>query len=148
MVDRDFKVTVLLSVPEQAQLQALAEEEGVPGTQLIRALIKRAYVKRFGEAKPKPTAATIRGLFEDMFGRAHYTDANIAERMGVELDDLRAVLERLRKQRVVEVIVSHAEFGSKTWGPWGARGSREETLALAAKKGFDLDEPIVSADQP
>ena len=146
MVNRDFKVTVLLSVPEQAQLQALAEEEGVPGTQFIRALIKRAYAKRFGEEKPKPTAATIRGLIEDMTGRAHYTDANIAERMGVEVDDLRLVLDRLKKRGVVELIQTHGEFNSKTWGPLGGRGSREETLAAAEKKGFDLDEPIVSTN--
>jgi hypothetical protein len=146
MSEREIKVTILLSVPEQAQLQALAEDEGVPATQYIRALVKRAYVKRFGEAKPKPTPATVRGLIEDLTGRAHYTDANIAERMGVELDDLRAVLDRLKKRGVIDLIETHAQFGSKTWAPIGGRGGREEVLALAEKKGFDLDEPIVSAN--
>ena len=74
------------------------------------------------------------------------TDANIAERMGVELEDLRLVLERLRKRGVIELQQTHAQFGSKTWAPIGGRGSRDETLKAAEKKGIDLDEPIVPAD--
>jgi DNA-binding transcriptional ArsR family regulator len=142
VVERKNKVTTLLSIDELAQLQRLADDEGIPATQWVRTLIKRSYVKRFGEAPARPTPATRRGLVEDLTGRAHYTAGNIAERMGVSPETVLAALERLAKARIVERVETHGR--DSTWG--SLPGNREATLAALQKKNLDPDEPLVDDD--
>jgi hypothetical protein len=139
VAERKNKVTTLLSIDELAQLQRLADDEGIPATQWVRAQIKRAYAKRFGEMPARPAPATTRGLVEDLTGRAHYTAANIAERMGVLPETVLARLERLAKLRIVERVATHGR--DSTWG--SLAGNREATLDALQKKNLDLDEPLV-----
>jgi DNA-binding transcriptional ArsR family regulator len=140
VVERKNKVTTLLSIDELAQLQRLADEEGIPATQWIRAQIKRSYVKQFGDKPPRPTPATIGGLLDDMTGRAHYTTGNIAERMGVSEDTVARALHRLEKRGIVELEQTHVNKDT-TWR--SLAGNRDATVALATKKGLDLDEPLL-----
>jgi hypothetical protein len=143
VVERKNKVTTLLSIDELAQLQRLADDEGIPATQWVRTLIKRSYVKRFGEMPARPTPATLRGLVEDLTGRAHYTAGNIAERMGVSTETVIAALERLAKARIVERVEVHSSKDS-TWS--SCAGNRDATIEALAKKNLDADEPIVDVD--
>jgi len=140
IVERSHKVTALLSVEELGQLQQLADDEGTPATQLLRALIKRAYVRRFGQETPRPTPATVRGLLDDLTGRAHYTAGNIAERMGVSVDVVLATLLRLAKRGLVEREQTHSNKDT-TWR--SLAGGRDATIEAAEKKKLDLDEPLV-----
>ena len=50
-VERDEKLTVLLSSEELAKLRQLAEEEGVTVSHTVRALIKAEHARRQGRAK-------------------------------------------------------------------------------------------------
>lgn len=135
-------MTVLLSVAEQAQLQKLADDEGTPATQLIRALVKRAYVRRFGEEKPHPTPATLRGLLDDLRGRAHYTAHNIAERMGVQPKIVLDSLERLHKASLVTKVENWPN-GDSTWE---VNRAPEVVDTIVARKRIDLDEPLVGEE--
>jgi DNA-binding transcriptional ArsR family regulator len=144
VVDRKNKVTALLSIDELAQLQKLADDEGVPATQWIRAVIKRSYAKRFGGAPARPTPATLGGLIEDLTGRAHYTTGNIAERMGLSPDTVVMALRRLEKRGIVELEQTH--FNKDTTYR-SLAGNRDATLAAAEKKGFEVDEPLVADDE-
>ena len=50
-VERDEKLTVLLSAEELARLRQFAEDDGVTVSHTIRALIKAEHVRRHGRAK-------------------------------------------------------------------------------------------------
>lgn len=50
-VERDEKLTVLLSAEEHAKLRELAEDDGVTVSHTIRALIKAEHTRRHGRAK-------------------------------------------------------------------------------------------------
>lgn len=55
-------MTVRLSEDERAWLEALAVDEGLSASDILRTLLRRAYRDRFGDvAKPKARKKTRRG---------------------------------------------------------------------------------------
>jgi hypothetical protein len=53
MAERDRYITIRASEAEAAMLRALAEADGVSGSDLLRMHIRRTYAERFGEKKPR-----------------------------------------------------------------------------------------------
>jgi hypothetical protein len=54
VIERDRKLTIRISADEVSKLEALADSDGVTGSDVLRTFIRRAYAERFGEKKPKP----------------------------------------------------------------------------------------------
>ena len=53
MKDRGRYITIRASDDEAAMLRALAEAEGITGSDVLRMFIRRAYAERFGQKKPR-----------------------------------------------------------------------------------------------
>jgi uncharacterized protein (DUF1778 family) len=52
MPERDRNMNLRVSADELAMLRALAERDGLSGSDFLRQYIRRSYVEHFGEKKP------------------------------------------------------------------------------------------------
>jgi hypothetical protein len=50
---KDTKLTAMISEADMAMLKALSEADDVSASHVVRILIRKAYVERFGEKKPR-----------------------------------------------------------------------------------------------
>lgn len=137
---RTIKMTLMLSVEEQAMMQRLAQDEGVSTAHVIRSLVKKAFARRFPDQAATVTPATIGGLIDDLTARVHYTTPNIAERMAVSAGRLRRTLQWLAKKKGVPIEGHDVGTVAETWA---LLKTKDELLTRLAKVGVDLADPLL-----
>jgi hypothetical protein len=88
---------------------------------------------------------TLRAIIDDIAGAAHRTGGNIADRTGVPLAHLTALLVALEKKGIVEC-VDHMEpqpfqrprHASENW-TWELKHPRDRIVAILEENGYDPD---------
>jgi hypothetical protein len=91
------------------------------------------------------TAPTLRAVIDDIAGAVHRTSGNIADRTGLPVEFLTALLLTLEKKGIVEC-VDHMEpqpfqrprHATENWA-WELKHPRDRVIAILAETGYDPD---------
>jgi hypothetical protein len=133
--ERGFQLKVLLSDREKRMLDDLTEHEGISASELIRGTLRTNHASTFKTGFPGETPPTVRGILTDCTPPPHFTAGNIAKRTQLTLYK---VLETLKRLADMGMLVQIDDQGANsTWQPKGPM--LEKTLAIAEKRGFELD---------
>ncbi len=133
-------MTMMLTAVELSQLQRLATEEDQSAAHVLRSLLRKEYKRVFQDEPATTTPPTMRGLIDDLVGRAHLFVENIANRMGIPADDVMRACKRLEKKKLV--VYASKTMGMTTYD--AVTRDREEMYQLADDAKIDLDEPLAA----